>query len=61
VTHAAIRRGVDRRAPTIHWVLLALTLVLLTAALLVSGLVNGQVGEGANTPESRDGGKPFRR
>ena len=52
---AAIRRRTSRRAPTIHWVLLTLTLVILLAALLVSGLVNGQVGEGANTPHSKDG------
>jgi peptidoglycan/xylan/chitin deacetylase (PgdA/CDA1 family) len=52
------RAAVDRRAPTIHWVLLALTLVILTAALLITGLVNGQVGEGANTPQTREGGEP---
>ena len=55
---AAIGRRANYRAPMIHWVLLTLTLVLLTAALLVSGLVNGQVGESAHTPESRDGVEP---
>ena len=58
MTRAAIGRRADRRAPTIHWVLLALTLLILGVALLISGLVNGQVGEGANTPESKHGGEP---
>jgi cellulose synthase/poly-beta-1,6-N-acetylglucosamine synthase-like glycosyltransferase/peptidoglycan/xylan/chitin deacetylase (PgdA/CDA1 family) len=58
MTRAPISRRADRRAPTIHWLLLALTLATLGAALLISGLVNGQVGEGARTPESRDGGEP---
>jgi cellulose synthase/poly-beta-1,6-N-acetylglucosamine synthase-like glycosyltransferase/peptidoglycan/xylan/chitin deacetylase (PgdA/CDA1 family) len=58
VKRAAISRRSHRRGPTIHWVLLALSLVILTVALLISGLVNGQVGEGANTPHSRDGVEP---
>jgi cellulose synthase/poly-beta-1,6-N-acetylglucosamine synthase-like glycosyltransferase/peptidoglycan/xylan/chitin deacetylase (PgdA/CDA1 family) len=42
-----------RREPRTHWVLLSVLLLLLLFALLVSGVVNGSVGEGARTPTSR--------
>jgi cellulose synthase/poly-beta-1,6-N-acetylglucosamine synthase-like glycosyltransferase/peptidoglycan/xylan/chitin deacetylase (PgdA/CDA1 family) len=43
----------QRREPQTHWVLLSVLLVLLLFALLVSGVVQGNVGEGARTPASR--------
>jgi cellulose synthase/poly-beta-1,6-N-acetylglucosamine synthase-like glycosyltransferase/peptidoglycan/xylan/chitin deacetylase (PgdA/CDA1 family) len=39
--------------PRTHWVLLSVMMVCLLFALLVSGVVNGQVGEGAQTPASQ--------
>ncbi len=47
----ASRRPVN--APRAHWLLLAVVLALLMAALLLAGISTGQVGEGAQTPESR--------
>ena len=46
------------REPTVHWVLLAAVLVVLVTALLVSGVVNGQVGEGEHAPPSEAGTEP---
>jgi cellulose synthase/poly-beta-1,6-N-acetylglucosamine synthase-like glycosyltransferase/peptidoglycan/xylan/chitin deacetylase (PgdA/CDA1 family) len=43
----------QRRKPWTHWVLLSVTMVLLLFALLVSGVVSGNVGEGARTPTSQ--------
>jgi cellulose synthase/poly-beta-1,6-N-acetylglucosamine synthase-like glycosyltransferase/peptidoglycan/xylan/chitin deacetylase (PgdA/CDA1 family) len=48
-------RRLNRRDPRTHWVLLSVVMVLLMLSLLLSGIVNGQVGEGANTPASRAG------
>ena len=44
-----------RREPTVHWALLGAVLLVLVAALLISGVVNGQVGEGAHAPRSKAG------
>ena len=48
-------RGVrlQRREPRTHWVLLSVLLVLLLFALLVTGVVQGNIGEGARTPASQ--------
>ena len=51
----------DHHEPTVHWVLLGAVMLVLVAALLISGLVNGQVGEGAQTPQSQAGTNPFRQ
>ena len=39
--------------PRTHWVLLSVLTVMLLVALLISGVANGQVGEGARSPASR--------
>ena len=48
-------RGVRRQrpGPRTHWVLLSVLMVLFLIALLVSGIVDGNVGEGAHTPASQ--------
>jgi cellulose synthase/poly-beta-1,6-N-acetylglucosamine synthase-like glycosyltransferase/peptidoglycan/xylan/chitin deacetylase (PgdA/CDA1 family) len=50
----------QRRKPRTHWALLALMMMLFLFALVVSGVVEGQVGEGARTPASqpKDGQVP---
>ena len=48
----------DHHEPTVHWVLLGAVMLVLVAALLISGVVNGQVGEGAQTPQSQAGTEP---
>ena len=48
----------DHHEPTVHWVLLGAVMLVLVAALLISGVVNGQVGEGAQTPLSQAGTEP---
>jgi cellulose synthase/poly-beta-1,6-N-acetylglucosamine synthase-like glycosyltransferase/peptidoglycan/xylan/chitin deacetylase (PgdA/CDA1 family) len=45
----------SRSQPRTHWLLLSVVLLLLLSALLLSGLVNGQVGESAETPRSTIG------
>jgi cellulose synthase/poly-beta-1,6-N-acetylglucosamine synthase-like glycosyltransferase/peptidoglycan/xylan/chitin deacetylase (PgdA/CDA1 family) len=45
----------NRRDPRTHWVVLSVVMVLLMLSLFLSGIINGQVGEGANTPVSRAG------
>ena len=44
-------RGVrpQRHRPRTHWVLLSVLMALFLIALLVSGIVDGNVGEGAHT------------
>ena len=42
-----------RRGPRTHWVLLSVLMVLFLFALLVFGIVDGNVGEGARTPASQ--------
>ena len=39
--------------PRTHWVLLSVLMVMLLAAMLIFGIANGQVGEGARSPASR--------
>jgi cellulose synthase/poly-beta-1,6-N-acetylglucosamine synthase-like glycosyltransferase/peptidoglycan/xylan/chitin deacetylase (PgdA/CDA1 family) len=46
------RGRLRRREPRTHWVLLSVLMALLLFALLVSGVVEGHVGEGAGTPAS---------
>jgi len=43
-----------RREPQTHWLLLTLLMLTLLSSLFVSGVIDGQVGEEAQTPESRD-------
>jgi cellulose synthase/poly-beta-1,6-N-acetylglucosamine synthase-like glycosyltransferase/peptidoglycan/xylan/chitin deacetylase (PgdA/CDA1 family) len=44
------RRGAE---PRTHWVLLSVGAALLLSSLLLSGVINGQVGEGTESPTSR--------
>ena len=39
--------------PRTHWVLLSVLMVMLLAAMLISAIASGQVGEGARSPASR--------
>ena len=48
-------RRLNRGEPRTHWVLLFVVMVLFMVSLLLSGLINGQVGEGAETPTSQAG------
>ena len=49
----------QRHRPRTHWVLLSVLMVLFLIALLVSGIVDGNVGEGADTPRlAVEGGVP---
>ncbi len=43
----------SRRAPGTHWLLLSALLAALVMALFLAGIIDGQVGEGAKTPDSR--------
>jgi cellulose synthase/poly-beta-1,6-N-acetylglucosamine synthase-like glycosyltransferase/peptidoglycan/xylan/chitin deacetylase (PgdA/CDA1 family) len=42
-----------RRPPRTHWVVLSALLAALLIGLFLAGLIDGQVGEGAQTPDSR--------
>ena len=46
------QRSTTRREPQTHWWLLSLLMLTLLSALVLAGLVNGQVGESAESPNS---------
>ena len=50
------QRSPRRTEPQTHWLVLILMMLTLLTSLFVSGVIDGQVGEKAQTPESRDAG-----
>lgn len=47
------RSSTKHRTPQTHWLLLSLVMLTLLTSLFIAGVVDGQVGEKAQTPESR--------